>query len=505
MRRVRGLGVGVAALVLGLFLLGGPLAARPAAAAGDEALIARLRAMVVALERTETAVKANDAAAAQAAYQEYRDGWSAIEDDIRPRDRAAYRAIEEYMRDVKAALRAQPLNTDEALTAIGNLEDSTGKLIETLPSTLPATQTADAQIAMRGLLAELDEATVALNGGDVATAAAKVGEAQERWLDVEGVLKVKSPSTYTAVENNLARAQSALAASTPDKDAARSALQQLKDDLAPYAESAVAYSAFDAGVTLLREGLEALLVVTALLAFLKRAGQEAKQGWIWGGAGFGILASLLVAIVLQVVFSQLATGAGREVMEGVTGLLAAGMLVYVSFWMHNKANIGAWQSYIRGKTTRALAQGGLLSLALIAFLAVFREGGETALFLIGMASSIALADLLLGLGVAAALLAILGVVFLGLGVRVPLRPFFLGTSVLLYYLAFKFLGTGVHALQVGGLAPATAAPLPAWDWLGLYPTWETFLPQLALLLATGVVLTLSHLPRRARAVRAPAS
>ena len=181
------------------------------------------------------------------------------------------------------------------------------------------------------------------------------------------------------------------------------------------------------------------------------------------------------------------------------------MLVYVSYWMHSKANIGAWQSYIRGKTTRALAQGSLISLALIAFLAVFREGGETALFLIGMAPSIALADLLLGLGVAAALLTVLGVVFLGFGVRVPLRPFFLGTSVLLYYLAFKFLGTGVHALQVGGLAPATAAPLPAWDWLGLFPTWETFLPQLALLLATGVVLTLSRLPRRARPMETSAA
>ena len=118
MRRARGLGVWVAALVLGLLLLGGPLAPRTALAAGDEELIARLRTMLASLERTELAVRANDPAAALSAYQVYRDGWGAVEDDIRPRDRAAYKTIEGYMQDVGSTLRAQPFESSKALPAV---------------------------------------------------------------------------------------------------------------------------------------------------------------------------------------------------------------------------------------------------------------------------------------------------------------------------------------------------------------------------------------------------
>jgi high-affinity iron transporter len=138
----------------------------------------------------------------------------------------------------------------------------------------------------------------------------------------------------------------------------------------------------------------------------------------------------------------------------------------------------------------------------LAFLAVFREGAETAVFYLGMAPSIALNDLVLGLGGGVVALAVAAVLMLGAGVRLPLRLFFRVAGLLVYYLGFKFVGTGIHALQVANAVPATPiAGMPAIPFLGIYPTWETLLPQLALLL--GALTALLYL--RARDRRAAAA
>jgi len=144
----------------------------------------------------------------------------------------------------------------------------------------------------------------------------------------------------------------------------------------------------------------------------------------------------------------------------------------------------------------------MASLALISFLAVFREGAETSLFYIGIAPAIATRDLALGIGLGTVALVAIGVVMLVFGLRIPLRPFFLVSSLLLYYLAFKFIGTGIHALQVSGVLSATPAAVPSWEPIGLFPTWETTLPQLALLVIAGGVLVFSRMRTSARTLAA---
>jgi high-affinity iron transporter len=269
--------------------------------------------------------------------------------------------------------------------------------------------------------------------------------------------------------------------------AAGAAVDRLRTTLAPFASNQI-YTAIDAAVIILREGLEALLVIVALLAFLRRSGNADKRGWIWAGGALGVLASIVVAIVLQAVFSQVSAGQNRELIEGLTGLVAAALLLYVSYWLHSKASLHAWQSYINARTSRALARGSLAGLALLAFLAVFREGGETVIFYLGMAPSIALRELLLGLGIGVVALVVIAVLMLVAGVKLPLRLFFRIASVLVYYLAFKFVGAGIHALQTVDLVSTTPIPsLPAIPFVGFYPTWETAMPQLILLLGALVV------------------
>jgi high-affinity iron transporter len=250
------------------------------------------------------------------------------------------------------------------------------------------------------------------------------------------------------------------------------------------------YNWLDSFSILLREGMEALLVLIALLAFLDKSGNGDKRSWIWGGAIAGLAASVAAGFGIQAVVNNVAAlRSNKELLEGITGLFAAAMLFYVSYWLHSKSSLNAWQGYIRDQMTTALATEKLIPLALLAFLAVFREGGETVLFFLGIAASITQQDLLWGIGAATAVLGVITVLMLQLGVKIPLKPFFQVTSLLIYYLGFKFLGSSIHALQAANvLALHPIASLPKIRWLGLYPTWETVLPQVGLVVvAVGIV------------------
>lgn len=409
--------------------------------------------------------------------------WSEIGPAVAAKAAHEHEEIAEALEGLSAALPsleppATPAPADEvaalAATVRGELNEAVGV------STAVAGSGAFVAASER-----LDAALAEIDEHDASAAAREVRGFMGAWGAVEGTVKAKSADAYTAIENDTAAAISKLGQQPPDLAGARAAVEDIRTRLEPFVVAPTTYGAFDAAVILLREGLEALLVVAALLAFLVQSGNGDKRGWVWAGGGAGVLASVGVAVGVNLAFSASAsTGVNPEIIEGVTGLFAAAMLVYVSYWMHSKANLSTWQRYIRDKTSSALARNSLLSLALIAFLAVFREGAETVLFYLGIASSIALGQLVLGLAIGAGALVAIGVAMIVLGLRIPVRPFFLVASLLIYYLGFKFVGSGIHALQVAGLVPATpSGTLPGIDLIGMYPTWETTAIQVALLAA----------------------
>lgn len=441
------------------------------------------------IEQAIARSQAKDFQGAAQAFSQYKDGWFEIEDGVKEFSRQAYRDIEDAMGEVKFALSEQPVNADQLLTDLKQLHRLNQTFIagEFVPQT--ATPTSTSTVTIDSLLDRLSTAETALNQNDISGALTEIASFKTDWLEVEGVVAAKSATAYNQIETTMAKAYGALKATPAQVEAARAAIASLKQDLQPYAGSSLRYTTFDAAVILLREGLEALLVLVALLAFLRKSGNGDKQRWLWFGAGVGVFASVATALVLNLVFASVASGANRELIEGLVGLAAAAMLFYVSYWLHSKSSLMAWQGYIRNQMTSALATNSVLSLALLAFLAVYREGAETTLFYIGIAPSISTTDLLLGLALGALALAVIAVLMLVLEMKIPLKPFFLVTSLLIYYLGFKFLGSGIHALQVAGLLPATPANfLPALEGWGIYPTWETTLPQLGLLAAAIAVV-----------------
>ena len=232
-------------------------------------------------------------------------------------------------------------------------------------------------------------------------------------------------------------------------------------------------------VILLREGLEALLVVAAIIAYLIKSGHKNMVKYIYLGLAAGIVASLIVAAMFGLLFNG--SGPQQEITEGVVALFAMLMLLYTSNWMISRSSVQAWNKYISDQTTAAVSKGSLISLALLSFLAVFREGAETVIFYQAIFAVSSGADSLIWGGFAAAA-AVLVVIFLLIrfaSVRIPIRPFFTGTSALMSVLVVIFAGGGVHALIEGdALAGMYIQGLPTNDWLGFYPYVETITAQI---------------------------
>lgn len=241
---------------------------------------------------------------------------------------------------------------------------------------------------------------------------------------------------------------------------------------------------------LVREGFEAILVIGAIAAYLIKSGNSRKTRVVYYSSVAAVLASFLTAYALQKVFAI--SGASQEILEGVTMLVAVVVLFFVSHWMIGKSEARAWQGYIEGKVQSSLSGGSTLSLGAAAFLAVYREGAETVLFyqalLADAAGHMEMVWYGFGLGCLALVMIFLIVRFGSM--KLPLKPFFLGTSILLYVMAVSFAGGGVKELQEAGVVGVTAVPgLEAIDILGIYPTWETLTPQILLVvLAIGGVI-----------------
>lgn len=247
-------------------------------------------------------------------------------------------------------------------------------------------------------------------------------------------------------------------------------------------------------IVILREGFEAILIISALSAYLVKIGRKEQVKTIYAGGGIALAASLVMAIVFNLFFS--ASGASRSTLEGVTLIFATAVLFYVSYWLIGKVQVVKWQKFIKSKVEGALDSGKAWTLAFAAFLAVFREGAETVLFYQALYSSAGggTGYILGGLGIGILMLAGLFLVFRYGAVKIPLAPFFAVTSTLLYYLAFTFAGRGMLELQEAGLVSATPLKsVPIIGFLGIYPSLEGISVQLFLILAMLVAIVYSFL------------
>lgn len=388
-------------------------------------------------------------------------------------------------------------NDDELIAALGP-----GATREQLAAVRAWQDTASAGSVSAATFAtvrsKIAEATSLASSGRHDDAVAAAFDAYIAFEGVERTVRARNAGLATELETSFATLRARVAST--DAGMLAAITQELESGLAR-AEAVVegrmgSTSLFvQSLMILLREGLEAILIIGALLTFLTKIGAGEKRRHIHAGVAAAVGLSLLTAVAFETVFRI--SAANQEVVEGVTMLVAVAVLFYVSYWLLSKMEVERWMTYVRDKTRAAVTGGSTLALASAAFLAVYREGFETvlfykALFISGGSASSAVGPVLGGMAVGAVILAGVYLAVHRYGVKLPLKPFFLVTSAFLYYTAFVFAGKGIAELQAGGVVGSTSMPgWPLWPVFGIYPTLETVMVQAVLVLlavVAGVVL-----------------
>ena len=330
----------------------------------------------------------------------------------------------------------------------------------------------------------LDHSMAAYRAGDRKAAA---DLALSAYLDgfepVEPVLAARDAALMARIEGAMAKLRAAIGQGRPasEVEAANRSLASLFAEaeaaLAPERASS-ASSFLGAFGVLLREGLEALLIVVAMIAFLKKTERPEVLGFVHGGWIAALAAGVATWFVATYFISV--SGASRELTEGFGSLFAAIILLTVGIWMHGKSNAEAWQRYVKAKVTAALSRQSGWFLFLLSFVVVYREVFETILFyaaLWGEGNGVAM---LAGAGAATALLALIAWIMLRFSARLPITQFFSWSSILIAILAVVLAGKGIAGLQEAGiLGVVPLANIPRIEFLGLFPTTETVLAQAA--------------------------
>ncbi len=239
---------------------------------------------------------------------------------------------------------------------------------------------------------------------------------------------------------------------------------------------------FSALLILLREGLEAILVLAAIMAFLAKTERKDVMPYMHAGWIGALALGFITWLVAEYLFDF--SGSNRELTEGFTGLFAAAMLVYVGFWLHNHTHADKWRAFIHSKL-HGVTSGTVWSLTIISFVAVYREVLETVLFYKTLWLQTTVdghSAILLGLLVSVILLILVAWAIFRFSVRLPISLFFRINSTLLYVMAVVFAGNGIAALQEAGVVSMSIINFPKISLLGVYPTQESLGLQLALIL-----------------------
>ena len=474
----------------------------PGWAVAYQALDDNLAAAVSAFE------KGNGAEAKKRVQQAQYDGFKNSDMETTIRMQKSARAAEVINRQFAALMKQA--GSDDSIDAFGysvtTLLDDVQEALQGVPAPVSAAAQADDSATagkdwsatQKELLNALAQATQTYQAGDTGKA---VGQVQDTYFDIfeasgmENAVGARDANFKTELEGHFTKIVGLMnagkdVASIQQEIAAFSAGLDKALELLGGNQGGIALFFFSLTI-ILREGLEALLIVAAVIAYIHKSGHGDKQKVINNSVWWALGASVITALLFQWLLTNAA--AGREILEGVTMLIATVMLFGMSYWLLSKVEAQHWKAYLQKKIGTSLSQGSLIGLWLTSFLAVYREGAETVLFYFALAADAKTAldygYLFGGLAVGIVILAVVYLIMRYSVVRLPLKPFFIFTGIFMYLMAFIFAGKGVAELIEGKAFTPTligdGTLFPKWmgDWLGIMPYRETLLPQLVLLAA----------------------
>lgn len=425
----------------------------------------------------EKALASGDIQAIDEAYKDFNSKWNKNERPVREQSIAMYGQIETQMAFLRISISAE--EPDVAL-----MQSQFAALKQTIEDFVAGKETAEVvegEYSLATLIAYIDEANDFVNAGDYQAASNKIREFITIWPSVEIEISTRNGSLYTKIESDMPIIASDLLKSNVDQQAITKQLNTFRTEI-ELIQGDSDYTIWDAALILLREGLEALLIILALVSFLNKSGQNKMRKWIYVGAFVGVLLSAVAAILMSTILNSATMDTNRELMEGYVGLIAAAMMIGVGIWLHSKSSVVSWNRYISKQMGNAISSGSIFAMAMISFLSVFREGAETLVFYAGIAPKMETSQFILGIVVALLILAVLAVVLFKASGKIPIHKFFAVATILIYVLAFKIIGVSLHTLQLtDNLSTTIVDGLPVISLIGFYPTVETIIGQSILL------------------------
>lgn len=333
----------------------------------------------------------------------------------------------------------------------------------------------------------LDTAIKNIKNDDLAKSKQALQQFIIAWPNVESEISTRNGALYTKIEQKIPQYAGQL--DEDNKDDIGSQLETLNQEIKSTI-SKTSYTFWDAALILLREGVEALLIIMALLTVTRKSEQTKASKWIDIGSVIGIVLSIALAFIFKAIFENL--GSTRELTEGLVGIGSVILMIIVGIWLHSKSSLDSWQNFINKNMDKAMSTGSIVTFGLVAFLSVFREGAETIIFYLGIVGKISTWSLILGIIVASVILALIAIFFNQITKWIPIHRLFFIMSLFIFILAFKILGVSIHTLQILNIVPQhTINHLPFIDLIGFYPTYETLIPQLALVILVVIYYTMS--------------
>ena len=429
-----------------------------------------------AFDKLEKAVDTKNVETMKAEYVKYNAAWVRNEGIVRTLEPAYYGKIETTMSLLRSSMEVEPYDyqtTKMYLTDLKNYLDDflAGKKLE---------QSSDVKTLEQGIKL-LEESHSAFKDGNKVQGSQKMKKFIEVWPVIEGEVRTRNASLYTKVES-----ETPIIMVKGSEQKYQDQLKNLISELSKI-DTKSNYTALDSMLILLREGVEALIIVLSLASALKAAKQRKGLIWIYAGAVVGILSSILAAVVLKYSFPALSSGTNREIIEGVVGVFAVVMMIGIGIWLHSKSSVKAWKKYMDTKLNLVLSTGSFISMFTLSFLAVFREGAETILFYAGIMPLISTANLLIGIALAIIALIIIGIIMVKASGKLPISKVFLVLSWLIYILGFKMLGVSIHALQITDIVSNHIIDyLPTIEILGIYPSYEVVIAQLIYIVVVAI-------------------
>lgn len=277
-------------------------------------------------------------------------------------------------------------------------------------------------------------------------------------------------------------------------------LNKLIDDILDKISDTSPLMLFITSLTIiLREGLEALIIVVAIISYIIQSGNKNRLNIAYSALITGIVASFITAFAVSYIMGAKA-GESRELIEGYTMLIAVALLFYVGFWLLSNSHNKKYTQALHSKAYQAIESGSAKTLWLTVFLAVFREGAETILFyqalLFDAGTSTEQMSVFGGLGVGIVILVVLYFLLKAGAVKIPIKQFFLITSYIIFYMCFVFTGKGIMELVEGKvfIPHQFIINFEPIVWLGLHPYYESLVPQMIILLSLiiGIVAMNRH-------------